>query len=146
MSKASRKLARYQGPAARTLAAANPPGLSHARPGGPIFDAAPHRNRGMIPAPEVAAPLLNRMIATCVAFGMPPAEAAEARRNPYVRAHLIMLTCMIWDANEGNVRAKAALDRISHAFNHRLDVAEVLSAFEQPANPAELQSLLGADQ
>ncbi len=148
MSKAQRKLQRYQGPAARTLAASNPAGLAPgiSRPAGrPLLDPSPHRNRGMTPAPEVAPQLLNRIIATCVTFGMPPAEANEARTNPYVRTHVILLACMIWDASEGDVRAKAALDRIRHAFNHRTDVAEVLSAFEQPADPKELQSLLGSD-
>lgn len=99
----------------------------------------------MIACPELAPGLTNRVIATAVAFGMPRREAEEARVNPYVRAHVAMLACMVWDAAAGDKPAKRALERIAFAFGNRGNIAEMLDAHEQPADSGELTKLLGLD-
>jgi hypothetical protein len=96
-------------------------------------------------APELAPHLMNQVIATVVAFGMPRAEAEEARTNPYVRFPVVQLYTLICDANEGDIPSKRALDRIRHAFQNRAAVGEAFAATEQPMNPDETKELLGLD-
>lgn len=122
-----------------------PASLPTRRPAPAVYDPAPHRNRGMAPCPELSEPLMNRVIATAVAFGMPRREAEEARTNPFVRTHVVTLATMCWDAAAGDVRARAALDRIRFAFDHSREVAEILDAREQPADSGELTRLMGLD-
>lgn len=95
--------------------------------------------------PPLSRTLTNQIIAMAVHFGMPRPEAEEARTNPYVRAHVAMLACLIWDAAGGDKPARAALERIAVAFTNRAKVSEIIAAYEQPAQPTELEALLGLD-
>jgi hypothetical protein len=53
----------------------------------------------------------------------------------------------VQEAAEGDAAAREAVDRCRIAFQNRREekVAEALSAYEQPANPVELRSLMGMD-
>lgn len=129
----------------RIILPTDPPSLQARKAAPPMFDAAPHRNRGMTPCPVLSPGLMNRVIATAVAFGMPRREAEEARVNPFIRSHVAMLAVLIWDAAAGSVPARNALERIKFAFRNSKSVAEILAAEEQPPDSTELQALLGLD-
>ena len=127
----------------------DPPSLPPAPPAPRMFDPRPHRNRG---TPGIANECStrewdNRLIATAVQLGCPREDAEQARTWPPARLALLQLWCRVQDATEGDKTALEALDRVRVAFANRRaqNVAEALSALEQPANPAELQSLMGLD-
>jgi hypothetical protein len=125
----------------------DPPGLERAPTPPRMFDPAPHRNRG---TPGVALSTRewdNRLIATAVALGCPRDIAEQARTYPPARLALLQLWCRVQDAAEGDRSAREAIDRCRVAFRSSAAgvVGEALSALEQPAQPGELQSLMGLD-
>jgi len=114
-----------------------------------MFDSRPHRNRG---TPGISSDCStrewdNRLIATAVALGCPREDAEQARTWPPARLALLQLWCRVQDAAEGDRTALEQLDRVRVAFANRRGqhVAEALAAVEQPADPAELQTLMGLD-
>lgn len=125
----------------------DPPGLPPAPAPPRIYDSRPHRNRGMPAVTRSTRAWDNRLIATAVALGCPREDAEQARVHPPARAALLSLWCAVQDAADGDPAARQAVDRCRVAFENRQKerVAEALSAYEQPANPAELQSLMGLD-
>ena len=129
------------------LPPSDPPGLPSAPPARRLFDPAPARNRDQ---PGVALSTRawdNRLIATAVALGCPREDAEQARYHPPARYALLMLWCRVQDAAEGDHQAQEAVDRCRVAFTNRQAnaVGEALAAVEQPANPGELQALMGLD-
>lgn len=127
---------------------ADPPSLPATPRRAPIFDAADHRNRGKPSLDPASLPpgWLNRMIAMTVRFGMPRRIAEEARTNPYVCHDVALLASLISETAAGNRKAKAVLDRLRTSFGNQDAISEILEAQEQPADPAELQQLMGLDQ
>jgi hypothetical protein len=112
-----------------------------------MFDPAPHRNRGT-PGIELSTREWdNRLIATAVALGCPREHAEQARTYPPARLALLQLWCRVQEAAEGDPAAREAVDRCRVAFQSAAagTVGEALSAFEQPAQPSELRSLMGMD-
>lgn len=125
----------------------DPPGLGRPRPVRSIFDARPHRNHGI---PGIANDCStrewdNRLIATAVNLGCPRMIAEQARTYPPARLALLQLWCTVQDAAQGDKTARAALDRCRTAFANSTAgrPGEILSASEQPADPSELQTLMG---
>jgi hypothetical protein len=125
----------------------DPPGLPRAPRARRLFDSAPHRNRDQ---PGVALSTRewdNRLIATAVELGCPREDAEQVRYHPPARFAMLSLWCAVQDAADGDGAARQAVDRCRVAFASRQAgaVGEALAAFEQPANPTELQSLMGLD-
>lgn len=125
----------------------DPAGLSRMPRRRPMFDAAPHRNRGV---PGIANHCStrewdNRIIATMVALGCPREVAEEVRTYPPARYAGLMIWTMVQDAAEGDVTAKAVVDRYRDIFSRarRENVSEMLAAREQPAHADELTRELG---
>lgn len=125
----------------------DPPGLPRARAPRRLFDSRPHRNRDQPGITQSTPEWDNRLIATAVALGMPREDAEQCRYHPPARYALLQLWCTVQDAAEGDPRAQEAIDRVRVAFANRAGqrVGEALAAFEQPAQPAELRSLMGLD-
>jgi hypothetical protein len=125
----------------------DPPGLDRAPPAPRLFDPRPHRNRGQAGVALSTREWDNRLIATAVALGCPREYAEQARTYPPARLALLQLWCRVQDAAEGDASAREAVDRCRVAFRSATAgaVGEALAAFEQPAQPAELQSLMGLD-
>ena len=125
----------------------DPPSLRPAPPARRMFDPRPHRNRGQAGISQSSREWDNRLIATAVQLGCPREDAEQARTWPPARLALLQLWCRVQDAAEGDAQAREALDRVRVAFANRRSqrVGETLAAVEQPANPAELQSLMGLD-
>jgi hypothetical protein len=125
----------------------DPPGLEPAPRARRMFDPAPHRNRGT-PGIALSTPEWdNRLIATAVALGCPREHAEQARIYPPARLALLQLWCRVQEAAEGDPAAREAIDRCRVAFaaSSAGVVGEALSAYEQPAQPGELRSLMGMD-
>lgn len=141
------KTVRRSAPAIILPPGVNVPSLPRTRPArAPIFDPAPHRNRGVGRAPESSPGMMNRCIALCVEFGMPRHIAEEARTNPFGPRHSVyFLAALIMDANRGDKEAKAALDRVREGLRNAGAISEMFAAKEQPADSGELTRLLGAD-
>jgi hypothetical protein len=112
-----------------------------------MFDPSPHRNRGQPGIRLSTREWDNRLIATAVALGCPREDAEQARNYPPARLALLQLWCRVQDAAEGDPEALEAVERCKVAFANRQagKVGEALDAHEQPANPAELQALMGLD-
>jgi hypothetical protein len=112
-----------------------------------MFDPSPHRNRAQPGVSVSTRAWDDRLIATAVALGCPREDAEQARTHPPARFALLQLWCRVQDAAEGDRAAVEAVDRCRVAFTNRQaqHVGEALSALEQPANPTELQSLMGLD-
>jgi hypothetical protein len=112
-----------------------------------MFDSEPHRNRAQPGVSLSTRAWDDRLIATAVALGCPREDAEQARTHPPARFALLQLWCRVQDAAEGDHAAREAVDRCRVAFANRQGqkVGETLSALEQPANPAELQSLMALD-
>jgi hypothetical protein len=112
-----------------------------------IFDSSPERNRGVHGIANHCSTREwdNRFIACLVDLGCDRQIAEQVRVHPPARLSAAMAWSIAQDAAEGDVRAKAALDRIRHAFAHASGVGEALDGREQPSNPGELQSLMGLD-
>jgi hypothetical protein len=125
----------------------DPAGLEPAPPAQVMFDPSPHRNRGQQGVALSTREWDNRLIATAVALGCPREDAEQARYHPPARFALLSLWCRVQDAAEGDRAAREAIDRVRVAFANRQvgKVGEALAALEQPAQPAELQSLMGLD-
>lgn len=125
----------------------DPPGLPPAPAAPRMFDSRPHRNRGQAGISQSTGEWDNRLIATAIALGCPRQDAEQARYHPPARLALLQLWCRVQDAAEGDRDAVEALDRVRVAFASRQaqHVGEALTATEQPANPAELQTLMGLD-
>lgn len=123
----------------------DPPSLPRAPRAPDVFDHSPHRNRGQQGIALSNREWDNRIIANAVSLGMPRVMAEQARVHPPARFNLVLLWTIVQDANEGDPKAKNALDRIRHAFDHAAEVSESLGATEQENDPRELQSMLGAD-
>ena len=125
----------------------DPPGLRPAPPAPRMFDSRPHRNREQPGIALSSREWDNRLIATAVALGCPREDAEQARIHPPARLALLQLWCRVQDAAEGDRAAREAVDRCRVAFASRRAnrVGESLAAVEQPANPAELRSLMGLD-
>jgi hypothetical protein len=128
----------------------DPPGLPRAPRARQIFDARPHRNRPELGQPWITAERSTpewdeRIIATAVALGCPREDAEQARTWPAARASLLMVWYVVQEAARGNQAARRTVDRYRQAFENRRaqKVAEALAAVEQPADPAELQALMG---
>ena len=125
----------------------DPPGLPPAPRARRMFDSRPHRNRGQAGIAKSTRAWDNRLIATAVALGCPREDAEQARYHPPARMALLQLWCRVQDAAEGDPQAREAVDRVRIAFANRREqkVGEALSALEQPAQPSELQELMGLD-
>jgi hypothetical protein len=125
----------------------DPPGLDRAPPAPAIFDARPHRNRGTRGITRSTPEWDNRLIATAVALGCPRHIAEQVRHHPARRYEMLELWCDVQDAAEGHRAARERVDRkrVAFATSARGDVGEAFAAYEQPADPAELQSLMGLD-
>jgi hypothetical protein len=125
----------------------DPPGLPPAPPARRMFDPRPYRNRDQPGVSNSTREWDNRLIATAVALGCPREDAEQARSWPPARLALLQLWCRVQDAAEGDHSAREAIDRVRVAFANRRHqrVAEALAAAEQPADAAELQSLMGLD-
>jgi hypothetical protein len=126
----------------------DPPGLPPAPPAPRLFDARPHRNRGVPSIPhELEHPNDNLLIATAVALGCPRIYAEQVRYYGPARLGMFQLWCCVKDAATGDAEARAVVDRCRVAFESAAAnrVGEALEAREQPADPAELQSLMGLD-
>jgi hypothetical protein len=126
----------------------DPPGLPPAPPTPRLFDARPHRNRG-IPgiAYELEHPNDDLLIATAMALGCHRDYAEQIRYYPPARLGMFQLWCRVHDAARGDAEAKEAIDRCRIGFESAAKnrVGEALDAREQPADAAELQSLMGLD-
>lgn len=134
------------GPAIILPPGVDPPSLTRSKRRAPVFSADPIRNRNAPRAPEVSAPMMNKLIALCVGFGMPRHIAEEARTNPFApRLSVLFLGGLIMDANRGDKNAKAALERVRTGLENAGAVAEMVGAREQPADSGELTRLLGGD-
>jgi len=125
----------------------DPPGLQRAPVARRMFDARPERNRGQPGIARSSVEWDNRLIATAVALGCPRDHAEQARTYPPARLALLQLWCRVQEAAEGDPAAREAVDRCRVAFASAASghVGEALSALEQPAQPGELQSLMGLD-
>jgi hypothetical protein len=125
----------------------DPPGLPPAPRAPTMFDPRPHRNLGTPGIASSTPEWDNRLIATAVALGCPRDIAEQARTYPPARLALLQLWCRVQDAAEGAPGARDAVDRCRTAFRSSAagSVGEALSAFEQPAQPGELRSLMGMD-
>jgi hypothetical protein len=112
-----------------------------------MFDSQLHRNRAQPGVSLSTREWDDRLIATAIALGCPREDAEQARTHPPARFALLQLWCRVQDAAEGDRAAVEAVDRCRVAFTNRQDqkVGEALSAVEQPANPTELQTLMGLD-
>jgi hypothetical protein len=132
----------------RLILPTDPPGLPSAPPAPRLFDARPHRNPG-IPGIgfELQHPNDDLLIATAVALGCPRLFAEQVRTYPPARLGMFQLWCTVQDAAAGDPEAKEAVDRCRVAFSSAQAgaVGEALAAAEQPADPAELQRLMGLD-
>lgn len=125
----------------------DPAGLPPAPRAPAIFDSRRHRNVGQ-PGVELSTDAWdNRLIATAVELGMPRGLAEQARTHPPARFHLLTLWCLVQDAAEGDAAALEALDRerVKLANVQAGRPGEIWAAYEQPADPAELQRLAGLD-
>jgi hypothetical protein len=109
-----------------------------------VFDPAPHRNVGQ-PFIRLSPELTNQVIAAAVELGVPRALAEEARHNGYRLHDLALLWYVVDQAAKGNPGAAAARDRIRVSLANAANIGEALAALEQPADPGELQSLMGLD-
>jgi hypothetical protein len=123
-------------------------GLPRAPKAAPMFDTAPHRNRGMhgIIAPIPGLPD-DELIATAVSLGMVRAHAEQCRYSPQARFSLATVWCMVKDAAEGDKQAKQVLDRYRVGFKAAADnvAGEMLAAYEQEVDPKEMQRTMGLD-
>jgi hypothetical protein len=132
----------------RLILPTDPPGLPPAPPAPVIFDARPHRNRG-IPgiAAELEHPNDNLLIATAVQLGCPRILAEQVRVYPPARYRFLQVWIAVQDAAAGDPEAREAIDRCRIGFQSAAAnrVGEILAAYEQPADPAELQTLMGLD-
>lgn len=127
--------------------AVDPPSLRPAPRAPDMFDHRPHRNVGM---PGIANQCSsrewdNRLIATAVELGCPRSIAEQARTHPPARWALLLVWCDVQDAAEGDSAARERVDRYRTAFANASSntFGEMLEAQEQPADPAELQKLMG---
>jgi hypothetical protein len=110
-----------------------------------LFDHRPERNLGQPGIRLSTEEWDNRFIATAIELGCPPVMAEQCRYHPPARFQLAVVWCMVQDAAEGDPAALAAVERIRQGFRGSGHVGEILSALEQPANPAELQHEMGLD-
>jgi len=122
----------------------NPPSV---RPTGApdLFDHSPARNVGQPGISLSTEEWDNRFISTAIELGCPPLLAEQCRYHPPARFALAAVWCMVQDAAEGDPHARQAVERIRQGFQGAADVGEALSAAEQPADPNELQKLMGLD-
>lgn len=83
----------------------------------PIFDSAPHRNRGMPGiARELPYPNDRLLVATLVALGQPQWSAEQIRYHPPARYNAVCAWMLVQDAAEGDPEAKEKVDYIRWSF------------------------------
>lgn len=83
----------------------------------PLFDSAPHRNRGANWIPYELTHVPDALlIATAVAHGCPRFAAEECRRHGGVRYNYFKFWCDVQDAAEGDKTAQERVDYCREAW------------------------------